>query len=867
MKKIAWLLITVCLVGLIGVPVQAEETSEEVLFQGYVSEVIEGPNGEVVINFNNWLNDENGSMIAFFDGNGNIVHKIETSQNYTSIGSTDTGVYIFYNNSDYESATRINVLEKRMYSGELIWSKNIVDDNDNTGTIYRDSFAIAISGERIFLGGTYEDYSNNHYDNYDHGSSYEMRIFDLDGNLLQSVISKEEGNTYYHPMAIEGGVKYALARDNYSEDNDEIDEATFWYKLTDGGSLSVISEEEYDSLAITDSFWGGGVRRFFPDNGPSGKSTGIEQFNDYSYGIIISDHACILVTGSDYEGESIVLYYNNVNLGTDQVFNSNINNKLYGVLGLFSGELTEGELTLIRQVDFSYSNLSDLGGIEKLVNLESIDLSFNKIEDLSPLAKLENLKTVNVTGNSQLNAESIAELEGKGVTIVNETIVLNEEIDMLVNESNSVEEVQENIETYIEDEINQTIGGIVEKAVGGKELNGFDFSKINKEAERLKDESYMQLLEKDVELKQYLDIEAMVPVDMNNGIDLELSSISSLDALDCVRLSDMNVDIILNPGKLSDSGKLSVSKKEAEVESMILLDTLAEQEGIPKFYGNLLSQVNTGLITANEANESIINTYAALPSIRKVSSVKVDLDSKDAIKIGLPNLHNSSDAIMKITDDGYEVIGGRLNHESGKLEAFITESGEYFVMENNVSIDDIDTYDQEMQTVIQTLLSKNIMKDVDSSFDAKEMMDRDELTFAVMRLIGRLNPQAVPTFNDVNDTSPYYSYIGTSEEIGMINGFDDGTFRPKDDMMLNHMLKVMSAALTVEKGYRITPEMDKYLASIKNNSEIETWARDFVAFAMREGFVSLDSDMNYFGSSTITREEAARLLYELYLRL
>lgn len=48
------------------------------------------------------------------------------------------------------------------------------------------------------------------------------------------------------------------------------------------------------------------------------------------------------------------------------------------------------------------SNISNLGGIEKLVNLFSLDLAFNQISDIMPLANLTSLKYFTI-GNNQIS--------------------------------------------------------------------------------------------------------------------------------------------------------------------------------------------------------------------------------------------------------------------------------------------------------------------------------------------------------------------------------------------------------------------------------------------------------------------------------
>lgn len=83
----------------------------------------------------------------------------------------------------------------------------------------------------------------------------------------------------------------------------------------------------------------------------------------------------------------------------------------------------------------------------------------------------------------------------------------------------------------------------------------------------------------------------------------------------------------------------------------------------------------------------------------------------------------------------------------------------------------------------------------DGTFRPEGEITRAEFTKMIMTALGRANTGAVPTeFSDVGEHWAK-SFIKSAYDIGIINGFEDGTFRPDDQVTYEQALKMTVCAL------------------------------------------------------------------------
>ncbi len=120
-----------------------------------------------------------------------------------------------------------------------------------------------------------------------------------------------------------------------------------------------------------------------------------------------------------------------------------------------------------------------------------------------------------------------------------------------------------------------------------------------------------------------------------------------------------------------------------------------------------------------------------------------------------------------------------------------------------------------------------IYGDQNGDLMADKFVTRAELLTMLCRIaeIDTSSTDEPPKFVDVTDKDKwYYDYVQASEKLGLINGFEDGTFRPEDPVTPAQMGSVIKRLLD-NLGYDYKPRRDyifEFIERTDNHYELES---------------------------------------------
>lgn len=134
-----------------------------------------------------------------------------------------------------------------------------------------------------------------------------------------------------------------------------------------------------------------------------------------------------------------------------------------------------------------------------------------------------------------------------------------------------------------------------------------------------------------------------------------------------------------------------------------------------------------------------------------------------------------------------------------------------------------------------------------------------------MTSLGKLNPKATADFTDVTKKDWYYSAAASSQQHGIIKGFEDNTFRGTTSINKIQIVAVASRVLISEMKYKMPSDISSYLS--KYSDGIAKWAQSEVALATKENLVVYRTDGTFSGDKTMTRGDAAIIIYRLFQRI
>ena len=166
----------------------------------------------------------------------------------------------------------------------------------------------------------------------------------------------------------------------------------------------------------------------------------------------------------------------------------------------------------------------------------------------------------------------------------------------------------------------------------------------------------------------------------------------------------------------------------------------------------------------------------------------------------------------------------------------------------------------EMIKAVNLLSEKNYVNGKsETQFDPDANISRAEFAAIVLRMLDYMGENKPYYLSDVSKRSWYYYVAGSATETGLMNGFEDGTFR--GDIIIPKVQAVTIAARVLKDKKGITA--DGY--SLAYTDEIPAWADEYVRIAAKENIIDASS---YFGAdSSMTRGEVAVMLARVYEKI
>ena len=165
-----------------------------------------------------------------------------------------------------------------------------------------------------------------------------------------------------------------------------------------------------------------------------------------------------------------------------------------------------------------------------------------------------------------------------------------------------------------------------------------------------------------------------------------------------------------------------------------------------------------------------------------------------------------------------------------------------------------DTENHWAKEYITELQQEDIMSGDGNMFMPDNNISRAEFVVATMRALGaELNVSGNGRFSDVDKNSFYAPYIFRAAELGIVSGYDDGTFRPDSQLTREEAVMVLSRAFGFLSGYNVSE-------AFSDVDSIADVAKSAFAYALRKGVISGYPDKTLRPKATLTRAEAAVLI-------
>lgn len=354
-------------------------------------------------------------------------------------------------------------------------------------------------------------------------------------------------------------------------------------------------------------------------------------------------------------------------------------------------------------------------------------------------------------------------------------------------------------------------------------INAIDLTKVEKTMAALQS----ALTKNKLELNRQLFKELVLKVKFDNK--KEASIIITQEIIDLLK----QVDILTIS---SDTYKISYRVTE-------LIELLGEQESV---------EIKLNIPTSTAADKSVTKL-----------GVTFDTEKTKTVKVSFAGIKGDT-TYMAVVDENGNPVGGKYNPLTGCIETKISANGIYSVVYNEKDFADIKGKSADMQNAIKKLASVGVIEGTSQTeFAPDDAISRAELAALVLRVTDKLDPNADGRFTDVKKTHWYFGTAGSAKHEGIVNGYEDNTFRADLVITRDQILAISARVLKNEMRY-ITPENpDEYL-TYADNASIPAWAKNDIALATMADLVVKSTDNKINSSSDMTRGDAAIIIMRLF---
>lgn len=243
--------------------------------------------------------------------------------------------------------------------------------------------------------------------------------------------------------------------------------------------------------------------------------------------------------------------------------------------------------------------------------------------------------------------------------------------------------------------------------------------------------------------------------------------------------------------------------------------------------------------------------------VTRTIEVDGELDAKTATVL----VYDEAKGTFKYVPAVFKTAGGKTT-----ITIHGASNGVYVVATNTVSFDDLANH--WAKALIEKLASKWIVKGLsDSSFAPNRSVTRAEFAALLVRALGLQATAGDSSFSDVAGGAWYADDVSAASQLGLVQGFADGSFHPGDSITREQMAVMIARAYELVAGK--AADAASGAPTFADSGSIHGWASGAVALAIEAGIMQGKSTDQFAPSHLATRAEAAvvigRMLQVLHL--
>jgi hypothetical protein len=276
---------------------------------------------------------------------------------------------------------------------------------------------------------------------------------------------------------------------------------------------------------------------------------------------------------------------------------------------------------------------------------------------------------------------------------------------------------------------------------------------------------------------------------------------------------------------------------------------------------------------SNEENNDIteiIQKKGSQPLIDRAIEFTLDLDGQEITDFHniyvdrTITVHSTVDpnkvtAVWIDSNKKVQFIPSTITNSDGVANVIIhsTHNSKYSIIQSQSSFTDMQGHWAKQD--VELMANKYIVDGVsDSNFAPEQLITRAEFAAILVRSLGLVEAKPKDNLMDVKVTDWYSGAINTANKMGLISGFEDGTFHPNTTITREQMVTMIARSLNlVGKEVQVNLSL---LSQFEDQSEIAEWAKNAVAITVAAKITQGKSGLSFEAKGNTTRAEAVTLL-------
>jgi len=170
------------------------------------------------------------------------------------------------------------------------------------------------------------------------------------------------------------------------------------------------------------------------------------------------------------------------------------------------------------------------------------------------------------------------------------------------------------------------------------------------------------------------------------------------------------------------------------------------------------------------------------------------------------------------------------------------------------------------QKAVNDMGSRMVISGIGSDlFNPNQNITRAEFAEIIVRGLGLKTENGTSPFSDVKGEEWYASAIQTAYSYKLIDGFDDGTFRPADSITREQAIAILAKAMEITglKAKLSAVEANELLRPFADADSVSKWAQAGMAAGLQAGIISGRTETQLAPKAFISRAEVAKIVQKL----